>query len=176
LPDAGHRLREFVAGWPTIGQSFAVESFSMRQPERELTLLLTAAQAPVSFGGHGSLFSEVRKLAAEARGFVAQVWEIPRYYAEVETVQDGVLLARTGLSWLGDARALGQRTLRDDQVELHRRALALALQSRIGWIRLATQTALSIVLLGAGLATANPILVAGGAWKFIRDVLAEWRH
>jgi hypothetical protein len=30
-------------------------------------------------------------------------------------------------------------------------------------------------MLAGGILTGNPLLAAGGAWKFYKDVLAEWQ-
>ena len=177
VPDARKRLGDFFEHYPQAkGEDFAINSRSQAQPEQELALLLMQVEGPVSFSGRQNVLVQVRELAEEARRFVQQVEDALRCYAQIETFQDGVLLARTSFSWTGDVHATSSRVLRPDQVVLHRRSVDAALQTRIGWIRLATHFAQSVLLVSAGLLSANPVLIVGGFWKFFKDVLAEWQQ
>lgn len=177
VPNARKRLKDFIAQYPRAkGEDFAINSRSQAQPEQELALLLMQVEAPASFSGSQNKFVQVRELAEEARRFVQQVEDTLRCYAQIETFQDGVLLARTRFDWTGDAHATSSRVLRRDQVALHSRSVDVALQTRIGWIRLATHFAQSVLLVSAGLLSANPVLIVGGFWKFFKDVLAEWQE
>ena len=176
VPDARKRLGNFVEqNRRAKGDDFATNSRSQAQPEQELALLLMQVKGSVSFSGSRDVVDQVRELADEARRFVRQVEDALRCYAQIETFQDGVLLARTSFEWTGDAHTTSRRDLRPDQLALHRRSVDVALQTRTGWIRLATHFALSVLMLGAGLLSANPVLVVGGIWKFFKDVLAEWQ-
>jgi hypothetical protein len=131
---------------------------------------------PVDFSGQRGVSGRVRELAEEARRFVQQVEDMLRCYAQIETSQDQVLLARTTFQWSGDAFTVSHPALRPDQIALHRRVVAAVLRTRMGWIRLAVHLAQSALMLGAGLLSGNPLLAVGGVWKFFKDVLAEWRQ
>jgi hypothetical protein len=156
--------------------SFAVDRPSLAQPEQALALLLQQETGPADFSGRRGDSGRVRELAEEARRFVQQVADMLRCYAQIETLQNHVLLARTTFQWSGDAVTASLPALRPDQIALHRRAVAAVLRTRMGWIRLAVHFTLSALMLGAGLLSGNPLLAAGGVWKFFKDVLAEWRQ
>ncbi len=177
LPDAGRRLQRFVAdSRPAGSHSFALDSAALPEPERELAILLGEARTSASSFAVEDKMAGIRQLAGEAGRFLEQVQETLRHYAQVETVQEGVLLARTTVGWLGDVQSEALRAIRPDQAALHRRSVALALETRASWIRVVAQMGQGVLLLGGGVISANPLMAAAGAWKFIRSILAEWQR
>jgi hypothetical protein len=85
------------------------------------------------------------------------------------------LLGQTTVSWSGDVNTVWRVGLSPEDVKLHQRTLALALQSRDTLLQIlvmATQFAvkLSVLLAMPG----GAILALPAAWKFINQVLAEF--
>lgn len=98
------------------------------------------------------------------------------YYAWVETAQEGQVLARSTVNWLGDLQTTWQQAVTLDQTALHQRSLTLALQSRAVTLKTAatlTTLAARIVMvftLSGGLLVALPL-----AWKFINEIIRSIR-
>jgi hypothetical protein len=94
------------------------------------------------------------------------------YYAWVETAQEGQVLARSTVNWLGDLQTTWQQEVTLEQTALHERSLTLALQSRAVTLKTAatlTTLAARIVMVSSvagGLLVALPL-----AWKFINEII-----
>jgi hypothetical protein len=77
-------------------------------------------------------------------------------FAWVETTLNGRMLARTAVSWTGDANTIWLQAGNPEEFNLHLRALSLALVSRV------------LIAAPGGAALALPL-----AWKFVRQTLDE---
>ncbi|GAB4441933.1 MAG: hypothetical protein OHK0015_39820 [Chloroflexi bacterium OHK40] len=164
------RLRALATGGSAV--SFGAPTAT---PETNL-LALIAEQRGVgaaSFGGGGGPLAE-----AEERfgAFVAQVRDAIAYAALVETLREGVLVARSQVGWTGDLRSLLAPGPLGEHRALHRRALALALRSRAALLR-----SFGIVMRGAAIVAAmasspaGALIAAPAAWRFVDDLLREVR-
>jgi hypothetical protein len=155
--------------------SFAPEPLAA--PEQELLGLLQEAQygrTAVSFGEPAPEGEGWEKAVEEFQAFSERVQRTLTQYAWVETHQEGQLLVRTTVNWIGDMETAWQAALAPDQLALHRRTLKVALSSRTSMLR-------SMIVVAAGASKIAVLLTTpGGAilalpatWKFIRQIHAE---
>jgi hypothetical protein len=181
-----------AAGWaagaapePASGRVAPVET-EAGAPERDLVTSLRALGATDAAGGAlrhspgGAAPDHVQGLVEEAQAFVEQVSRATTSYAWVETRQEGTLLARTAVRWLGGVTTEARAGLDGQRVALHRDAVALAVESRTAWLRaflLAAQGAAIVATAVGALSTpAGALLVLPAAVRFLRQVLAETRQ
>lgn len=155
--------------------SFAPEPLAA--PEQELLGLLQEAQygrTAVSFGEPAREGEGWEQAVKEFQAFSERVQRTLTQYAWVETHQEGQLLVRTTVNWIGDMETAWQEALNPDQLGLHRRTLKVALSSRTSMLR-------SMIVVAAGASKIAVLLTTpGGAilalpatWKFIRQIHAE---
>jgi hypothetical protein len=179
LATATDRLGVFIEA-QRAGVAFGIASADRRtsQPEAALEVLLRAiheAQAPVSFGLAEHLGGGWEQAAQQFQAILERLRQLVAYYVWVETrVQEG-LLGQTTVSWTGDVHTVWREGLSPAEVELHQRALALALQSRdtlLQTLVMVTQFAVRLSLLLS--MPGGVILALPAAWKFINQVLAEF--
>jgi hypothetical protein len=159
LDNVPERLNGFIRA-QSSSLDFGVGVSSPEQisakPEAELLALLQEIQragTPVSYGIGEKLFSGWEQASHQ---FMA------------------ILDRQTTVSWTGDVNTTWQAGLAPEQVRLHQRTLALALESRDTLFRtvlMATQLAfkLSVLLSTPG----GAILALPAVWRFIHQVLAE---
>ena len=190
LDAAGSRLDAFIIQRETgTDVSFAGATIGTEAPpaERELAALLdVAAGLPgpsgtepspsqaVSFEAGERALPRWDDVADELARFATQVQRFLAHYAWVETQLDGMLLARTTVSWTGDVRTTWAQASLAADPGVHRRALVLALRSRAAMLRM-------FLLVVTGAVRIVPLLsVPGGAilalpavWRFINQVRSE---
>ncbi len=139
---------------------------ALRQPQAELTQF-----------GLGEWLQEKAGLPPEwqaaldrAGPMLERAQNAVRYNAYVETEIDGEQIARTAITWSGDADTQWARAALAGDLHSHARALRIAVTSRAVLIRLFILTARLAAQLAApgGAALALP-----GAWKYVNQVLAE---
>jgi hypothetical protein len=178
IQEAPYRLDAFVRS-QSAGLSFDVslEGREFAKPEAELLGLLGEIQegrAPVSFGLGEKLVGGWQQATDRFQAFVDQLLKSIAHYAWVETCVQDQCLGRTGVGWTGDTSTVWRQGLSTEQVELHRRTLTLALESRDTLIRtfvFAVQGAvqLSVMLTMPG----SALLALPAVWKFINQILKE---
>jgi hypothetical protein len=190
LDAAGSRLDAFILQHGTgTDVSFAGLAIGTEAPpaERELLALFEEAAGPpkppgtqpnrvevVSFEAGERALPRWDEVADELTRFATQVQRFLAHYAWVETRLDGMLLARTTVSWTGDVRTTWSQASLAADPGVHRRALVLALRSRATMLRM-------FLLVVTGAVRIVPLLsVPGGAvlalpavWRFINQVRAE---
>lgn len=174
LDAAAVRIRRLASG----GASFAAG----RTPAPELELMglvgeLRAAESGASsFGLRDTASMAWQEAEEKFRAFAAQVQETLTSYAVVETRVEGELIGRTSVGWTGDVRSLLATAASVEQADLHRRSLALALQSRAAVLR-----TFATVVRGAAIVTTmlsspvGAVAAMPAAWKFVDELLGEMR-
>jgi hypothetical protein len=146
-------------------------------PEAELMFLLREAQygkPPPSFGVVEEAREGWDQVVGQFQGFVDLLVRNFSHYAWVETSIEGRIIVRTGVSWTGDFESAWQDQLLPDQMDLHRRSLAIALASRATMMRTFAVVASTAGKLSALMVTpGGAILALPAAWKFINAIRAE---
>ncbi|MBN2304999.1 MAG: hypothetical protein JXQ72_11000 [Anaerolineae bacterium] len=176
LPAAGRRWSAFTGSIrPGAPASFAWDQ-PLPTPERELALLIQAARGPGSFSPDNEWLGGWQDTIEQARTFIEQTRRALLYFAWVETLQAGMPVARTQVNWLGSVTTVWRAGAGSAQAGLHGDALALALDTRRSWIRIAALTAANAAALTGLLTGPGAILAIPAAWRFIRDILAEFRQ
>jgi hypothetical protein len=161
------RLKVFIADDPpgNAGASKGLES----TPEAVLREQLVIAGAQSK-----DLLDPLGDIRAEFDQFIQRVRKIVSDFASIETVQGGVALARTKVSWTGDVQTLWQDNISGAQVELHRQNVRVALARRGLLMRLMVVISTSAAKIALRLATPGAQLLALPAiFLFIKDVVAE---
>jgi hypothetical protein len=178
LPKAATRLEAFVRQWST-GLAFPVSTGqTLLQPEAELSDMLRELQEPsVSFGLGEQVSRGWRQAAQQFQALVDQCLQVVAHYAWIETYVGEQLLGQTAMSWTGNTETAWRVGLDSAQIALHQRALALTLASRITLIHMFILAARGAVTLSILLTIpVGPLLVLPAAWKFINQVVEEYRE
>jgi len=193
LDDVEGRLAGFVAsdGLPPPDETaYSLDPApSAPEPEADLQALmdeLARAGEPAQAGEPADYdfavlsAGRVAEAVAGYRAFLNQFYQSISHYARVETAQRGRVLARTRVGWTGDMGTAWHNRVTSEQIALHQRSLALALDTRAGLLRVAVLVVQGARLLAqlSVMAAATPslILAAPAAWRFIQQVLAEARR
>jgi hypothetical protein len=168
------RMRRAMSG----GSSFAVGGAPA--PEREMLGLvdeLRASESGASSFGLREMASDGLEQAEEKfRAFAAQVHETLVSYAVVETQVDQRLIGRTSVGWTGDVRSLLAADLSAEHADLHRRSLALALQSRAALLRTFTTVLRGAAIVATMISSpVGAVAALPAAWKFVDQLLTDMR-
>jgi hypothetical protein len=181
LAGATHRLEGFLEA-RQAGMAFGLPAGDRAtgQPEAALAGLLEEIQAgrgTVSFGVGAWLGGGWAQATQQLQAVVTRLRHLVSDYVWVETRVHEELLGQTTVGWSGGVQTVWRRGLTADEVMLHQRTLALALQSRHTMLQtlvLATRCAGRLASLSLLLSTPGGVLLAlPAAWKFINEVLAE---
>ena len=148
-------------------------------PEASALELLAQAQAleqgrPVSFGVEGFASEAWEKARDEFEAFLGQLQREVLNLAWVETSAGTLLLARTVVGWSGDSDTLWAGDATPEQKQLHRRALATAVKSRLLRLRIfstVTSGAAKLALLFT--TPAGAVLALPAAWKYVNEILQQ---
>ncbi|MEI7771655.1 MAG: hypothetical protein WCI67_16815 [Chloroflexales bacterium] len=175
LETAQARIRRVAGG----GVSFAAAG---RTPAPELELMglvgeLRAAESGTgSFGIREAASSGWDEAEEKFRAFAAQVHETLTNYAVVETQVEQVLIGRTSVGWTGDVRSLLVAEINPEQADLHRRTLALALESRAAMLRTFTTVLRGAAIVATMISSPlGAVAALPAAWKFVDQLLADIR-
>jgi hypothetical protein len=181
LAVATHRLDVFIEA-QRAGVAFGLPPVDRMagQPEDALAVLLGEiheGRAPVSFGVGEWLGGGWEQAAQQFQAVLERLRRLVSYYVWVETRVQQELLGQTTVDWTGDVNTVWRKGLTAEEVMLHQRTLALALQSRdtlLQTLVMATQFAVKLGKLSLLLSTPGGVILAlPAAWKFINEVLAE---
>jgi hypothetical protein len=178
LAVATHRLSVFIEG-QRAGMAFGPSSpdKTAARSEKELEVLLREihqGRAPVSFGAREWLGGGWDQAAQQFQAVLEKLRQLVAHYVWVETRVQQELLGQTTVGWTGDVHTVWRLGHSPEEVTLHQRTLALALQSRdtlLQTLAMATQFAVKLSLLLS--MPGGVILTLPAAWKFINQVLAE---
>jgi len=178
LAGATRRLSVFIEA-QRAGVAFGLPSVdgTRARPEEALAVLLREVhegRPPVSFGVGEWIGGGWEQAAQQLQAVLERLGRLAAYYVWVETRVQQELLGQTAVGWTGDVKTVWRIGLSPEEVMLHQRTLALALQSRdtlLQTLVLATQFAVKLSLLLS--MPGGIILALPAAWKFINQVLAE---
>lgn len=174
LDNVPERLTTLVT---TRSSDLSFSTTPLAQPETALLRMideLEGSPADISFGIGGDLRQHWDELHQQYRAFIARIDQTILHAAWVETDLDGQLIGRTALAWDGDGGTIWRRELSREQIELHQRSLALAIESRATLLRMLGLVMRGAALLATTLATPGGLVMAlPAAWKFVNDVIAE---
>jgi hypothetical protein len=185
-PDAAGDL-SFAAplGPAPAGRVTPVPPTPAGTPERELLAWIHAAStAPASAPGAAGDLSfglldhvpldwlpgDWGEVARQASDLFERVQQSLRLSTRVESTAGGRRLGLTTVAWSGHLRTAWAAGLGAEQVEQHARSLALALRTRILWLRMATLVARGGLQLGVLFPT-SPFMAVPAAWRFFKQVI-----
>lgn len=160
------------------GISFDLEATrTLPQPEADLLASLQTLRQPL-LGVSFAVDEEQRgKLEAAFERFSADIDRLLRkisHFAWVETEVGEKLIARTIVSWNGDANTAWEIGLRAPEHQGHQRSLSQALASRNIILHAVLVTVQSAAKLAALLATPGGVLLTLPlAWRFVNQILAD---
>lgn len=162
-----------LAGAALAPGATATGDVSARVPAELATLFGMLKDAPggVSFGLRDDAAESWAEISGQFVAFLERVRQMIAHYAWVETSMDRKLLCRTVVSWTGDMTTLWQASQPPSLLGLHRRALALALQSRDMLIRILIVVAKGAVLISTG----SGVLALPLIWEYVQQIMAEVR-
>lgn len=164
--------------------SFAVTSFRAEEgsPEAWTLDLLAQAQAieqglPVSFG-LGEMGSQAWEAARDQfEKFLGQLQREVLNLAWVETTAGGQVLARTAIGWSGDSDTAWAAESTPEQRQMHRRALSMAVRSRLLRIRIFSTVTGGAAKLSVLFTTPAGVLLAlPAAWKLVIEILQQIKN
>ena len=178
LQDASSRLDEFIRRYQ-VGEmtqvSFAATALPAPESELRDWLEQTRPEA-LEFGVKAQAPSqlEMQRLSAQVQAALEKLLQQALHFAWVETRVEGRWLARSVVSWGGDADTVWGVMIQPEDANLHQHNLRLAILSRGTLLRLVmvvTTGALKIALL---LTTpGGAVLALPAAWKFVHRILSE---
>jgi hypothetical protein len=141
LAAAADRLQAFVEA-QAAGVAFGVSAVErpLAEPEAALWGLLREIQEggpPVSFGLGERLAGGWERATQQIQAALEQLRQVVAHFACVETRVQEQFLAQTTVSWTGDVDTVWRAEVSPEQAQLHKRTLALALESRETLLRTA---------------------------------------
>lgn len=148
----------------------------LSDPRQALRQSVTTLQEPVAFGPSQSERVMESEAYQQWNAFVERVRQMVSHYARIETTVGDQFVGRTEVGWTGDFGTTWAPELTQSSMAEHRKAVHLALASRI-----ALASLVSVVATGAaGLAVkasipGGQVLLLPATWRFVRDVLQELR-
>ena len=181
LPSVQARARDMTARAKAADAPVSFTATPAAGPEGELLAELAQLRPAEETAQFGILDSLKEKIVPpewddalqQVKPLLERAQNAVLYNAFVETRIAGQHIARTTISWAGDANTVWGHDARLGDLTLHARSLELAIASRHMLIRLFFVT----VRLATTLATpGGPVLALPAAWKFINQVLAEVRQ
>ncbi len=178
LPVATDRLEAYLRQESSSLAFDYSSAGALLPPEAELSRALQELRSPtVQFGLGEQLFGTWEQGVQKFQVFVHRLLQAVAHYAWVETYEGEQLLSQTAVSWKGNIEAAWQENLNPAQVAIHQRTLALVLASRITLVHAFGLAARGAILLSSMLILpAGPLLILPAAWKFIDQVLEEYRE
>jgi hypothetical protein len=174
--DLARAQRELL--WLGVPGEIAFRPSDELQAHRD-TLLAALGElgSPVSYSLKLREDAEEQETSRQWHAFVEQVRQLVAHYARVETAMAGALAGLTTVDWKGDFKTTWSAGLDLEAMQVHLRAVQLALASRTALMRV-----VSVVASGAaGLAVkamipGGQLMLLPAVWRFVRDVLKELRQ
>ena len=140
-------------------------------------LEIAQAEAPAGYGLREAAGGGLTQAAERFQAFLDGLAQQLAHYAWVETRSQGQLLACTVVGWTGDTRTHWLEGIAPSKMAMHRRAVALAMDSRLRLLEtlaFISGNALRLARLPVLLSLpGGAILALPLAWKFIDDVRNE---
>ena len=182
LQEVPARLESFANRQPkgeTV--SFDVASFGVGEDSPEASMLDVLNQArtieqgqAVSYG-IGEVANEAWEQAkVQLEAFLGQLQKEVLNFAWVETNLENQLLARTAVGWSGDSNTVWFDQASVEQLNVHRRALHVAVKSRALRMQMFTTVTGGAAKLSLLLTTpAGAVLALPAAWKYVNEILQQ---
>lgn len=172
------RLGKAIEVHPTLAIGPSSTGEALAKPEAELLAVLSEIQRlsspAVSFGVGEMLLGGWQEASKQVADILDRVVRVVACYAFVETRVQEQLLGRTTVSWTGDVNTVWRGGFSPEQVLLHQRTLALALDSRDTLLRTVLMVTQLAVKLSVFLSTPGGVILALPAvWRFIHQALNE---
>jgi hypothetical protein len=156
--------------------SFAIES----GPEADLLASINQLNAPTSFSAPGVPSPEAAQAAESSsqwQNFLEHVRDTISHYARVETAIANSPIGATTIGWTGDFDTIWIPAVAPESMTLHSHSVQLVLASRLATMRLITVVGTGAIGLVAKLTVpGGPLLVLPAAWRFVQDVMKEWKN
>lgn len=177
LMEAEARLFRFATLVSNTSYSFSEEQ-PLEAPERELLASVTGTELYQANYGLGSdlrmKWNQALQQFQDFMGSLLQSWE---HYASVETTLSGRAVGWTVVGWEGDFTTIWAIENTSSQVDLHRRAVDLALSSRDATLRMLVIATQGAVELASVLATPlGPLFALPAVWRFLNQVLTQHKQ
>ncbi len=172
LEQAERRLGRYIDLRQQGGGAAAFGLFSGAESVLNAWLAPGGAPTALEIPGFLNLPGDWEAGFGQANALLKRVSQAATYAAWVETSSAGGLVGRTLVGWDGD---LAHSWLQNTPAVLagqHQRSLALALRSRLAWIKM-VMVVLSGGLKLAALAPAGPVAAIPAAFQFVRLVIAQ---
>ena len=153
--------------------SFAIE----REPEAELLAAMNQLTAPISFAAPSAESQQAVESSNQWQNFLDQVRDVLAHYARVETAVAGAAIGSTTVDWTGDFETIWLPNSVPESMTLHYHSVHLALASRLALMHMVGIVGTGAIGLAAKFSMpGGQLLVLPAAWKFVQDVLKEWKN
>jgi hypothetical protein len=139
-------------------------TFSTGDPDDQLMAQLQAMLGQLP----GAEAQQATGPGARPAAILDMLTQMVTNYAAVETRVGEQVLARTSVGWTGDTDTFLQTRIGSQQIQIHQRALGIALRSRALLIR----TVLFAIQLSTAIGTGNPIAALPITWRYINRAVA----
>jgi hypothetical protein len=161
-----------------VSPSFSPSDELLAHKEALLTAV-NAFHAPeeVAYGLAG-LPETIRdqELYRQWHAFLDQIRQVLAHYARVETALAGADVGWTTVSWAGDFDTTWQPNVTAYAMQTHLQSVHLALNSRLALLRFTSVVISGAVGLAIKITGSGGVLLLPAVWKFMRDVLEEFRQ
>jgi hypothetical protein len=158
------RMGELGPAGPEVPVDSGGVTFSTGDPDEQLMSQLQAmlGQLPAAEA------QQAAQPGARPAPILDMLTRMVTNYAAVETRVGEQVLARTSVGWTGDTNTFLQARVGPQQIQIHQRALGIALRSRALLIR----TVLFAIQLSAAIGTGNPIAALPVTWRYVNRAIA----
>lgn len=156
------------------------ESFAKDSLDAALLYVLRTMDAgTIAAGAAGGMLSDQtnggwEQAKQQMQQFLERLLRTVASYAQVETVVEGVVLARTTVDWLGNVQTCWLSGLSAEQMALHARMLSLTLLSQDTLVRTLVIAVQGAIKLSALMTTPmGAVAVLPVAWTYINQILQQ---
>jgi hypothetical protein len=145
--------------------------------EADMAGNISGTSGTVSFGFTDSLSGKLAEAKDEFDALLEQVNRELLNFAWVETTIAGQLIARSTVTWGGDANTFWVGGINSQQMALHQRSLKTAIETRSMRLRMVALVTSGAIRVSALLTTPGGQLMALPiAYKYIRAILAQVKN
>jgi hypothetical protein len=148
-------------------------------PEADLLASIDRLNAPTSFAAPGVPSPEAEQAAESSsqwQNFLDHVRDTISHYARIETAIANNPIGTTTVGWAGSFDTIWIPEAAPESMTLHSHSVHLVLASRLATMRMITVVGTGAIGLVTKLTVfGGPVLVLPAAWRFVQDVLKEWK-
>lgn len=184
LPYASARLDRYISNKSVSGISEGpIDSYTVSEPPPEhelsewLELSVLQGEGTEAFDRQSDVRIKLQTECEELIAFMDQLRFSLSHFAHVKTICGENVLGQSCVAWSGDISTALMRSCSPTQAALHRQALALALDSRQAWMRLAMRVAgggvkLAALATGIGALGVAPLALPA-AYRFFIQIIRD---